>query len=328
VPPLSITDRRETVDARSEPVGDDERWVERYAPGEQIVTGIHAWAHLGEGRRCETWLAWSTELWSQVAVKLPLAGQMDDPRSAVRLGEEAAILGGLHHPAIERLLMDRHTDPVPHIVKEYVEGPTIGQLVEDEGPLEPADAVRFAMQVASGLHYLHTTGRVHLDIKPANLILREGRAVIIDLELSEPVGAPGPDQKAHGTRQYMAPEQCRLHPADPGMDIFALGAVLYEVTTGERAFSSRRAGEAVEYAQLTGRPRPPRELRPEIPAGVEEAIWRLLEPEPDRRPRTASEVLVLLESVLPEGEEPLWPEFGSALLRAAATPGHLAGRRG
>ena len=295
-----------------------EEQMERFSPGEEMLPGLLAWVMLGDGRRTETWLAWSTELWTPVAVKLPVAELVHRPESAARLAVEAATLAALRHPAIERLLIDRHDHAIPHLVKEYVEGPNLAQLVDAEGPFEAADAIRLAMQLACGLHHLHHQGLVHLDLKPHNVVLREGRAVILDLDLAKPAGTEVPTgrRRAEGSAPWMAPEQCRMRPAHPRMDVFALGAVLYEVSTGARPFQD----DPTTYPQLTTRPRPPRTVRPEVTPELDRVITTLMEPDADRRPGSAAEALRLLEDALPAGEEGLWPEWASALLRGDLPP--------
>jgi serine/threonine protein kinase len=296
----------------------DDECAERFSPGEEMLPGLLAWVMLGDGRRSETWLAWSTELWAPVAVKLPVESLVDRPDSAVRLAREASNLVAVSHPGIERLLADRHDHAVPHLVKEYVEGPNLAQLVDAGGPFDAVDAVRLAMQVACGLHHIHGRGLVHLDLKPHNVVLREDRAVILDLDLAKPVGTAVPPgrSRAEGSAPWMAPEQCRLRPAHPQMDIFGLGSVLYEITTGARPFPD----STTTYPQLTSRPRPPRAVRPEIPPTLEEAITALMDPDPRQRPRSATEALALLESILPDDEERLWPEWAGTLLPAWPGP--------
>jgi ATP-binding cassette subfamily B protein len=329
-PPRSVTTRErrnapplpspsgQTMEA-TRSIGDDphgDERHERFLPGEEMLPGLLAWVMLGDGNRCETWLAWSTELWAPVAVKLPLANGARLQDDASRLAREAANLAALSHPAIERLLIDRHDDAIPHLVKEYVEGPNLALLVEAEGPFESADAIRLGMQIASGLHHIHGRGLVHLDLKPHNVVLREGRAVILDLDLAKRVhtAVPADQHRAEGSAPWMAPEQCRLRPAHPQMDVFALGAVLYEISTGVRPFRGTRRA----YPQLTTRPRPPRAVRPEISGPLEEVISALMEPEPEHRPSSALEALALLESALPPGEEALWPQWAGRMLRPGA----------
>jgi serine/threonine protein kinase len=290
---------------------------DRFAAGDEIVPGVFAAALIGDGRRCESWLAWSTELWSPVVIKLPLADQLDNPRTAQRLAEEAAMLDRLRHPAVNRLLADRHDHPIPHLVLEYVEGPNLDDLLEENGPLDPPDAVRLGMQIACALHHVHGRGLVHLDIKPANVILREGRGVIIDFDIARPIGEPAGPGQSQGTVGYMAPEQCRRLPFSPSMDIFALGALLYEAVTGARAFPAGPTDDD-SSPELVLRPRRARHLRPDLPPALDEAISLMLSRSLRRRPRTAVEALRLLDTALPAGEEGLWPEWAGALLHRPA----------
>lgn len=300
----------------------------RFRSGEIILPGLLAWERLGDGRRCESWLAWSVPLWSHVVVKLPIADLVADRRTARRLGDEADLLRRLAHPAIQRLLHDGHRDAVPHLVLEYVEGPTLELLVEDEGLLAAGDVARLGMQLASALHYLHGQGLVHLDVKPGNVVLREGRSVLIDLDIARPIGAPTGSGRPHGTRDYMAPEQCAGERAHPGMDLFALGAVLYELATGERAFDGEAS--SAEYAQLTGPPPPPSLRCAAVPPALERAIESLLAPDPTRRPPTALAAMRLLAASVPLGEESAWPDFVGLLLARVPVSadevldGHLA----
>jgi serine/threonine protein kinase len=287
----------------------------RFQSGELISPGLFAWERLGAGTRTECWLAWSLPLWSHVVVKLPRQDQMGEARAAGRLEHEARLLRRLAHPGIQRLLEDRHRDPVPHLVLEYVEGPTLALLLEEQGPLDPGDVVRLGLQLAACLHHVHGMGLVHLDLKPGNVALGDGRAVLLDFDIARPVGSPGPPGRPHGTRAHMAPEQCLRARADPGMDLFALGTVLYELAAGQPAFA-RDPG--CEFPQLVVAPARARGLRRCLPASVDAAIHALLERDASRRPRTALETLRLLAAALPSGEEATWPGFVDGLLESEA----------
>jgi serine/threonine-protein kinase len=288
----------------------------RFRAGDHVCADLYAWEQLGDGRRTECWLAWSERRWSHVVVKLPHAEQVENPRAARGLAREARTLRRLAHPSIQRLLGDAHADPggTPHLVLEYVEGPTLDMLLEEEGPLVAGDLLRVGMQLAACLHYVHGEGLVHLDLTPGNVTLREGRAVLLDFDIARDAGSPGPPDRPHGTLAYMAPEQCRREPAAPGMDLFALGAILYELATGRPAFGGDGDAEAGEYPQLVGTPPPACDVRPDLPAPASGAIHALLEPDAGRRPASALEALRLLSGALPAGEEPAWPDFVDRLL--------------
>lgn len=272
------------LDAAAEPSWD-------FAPGDQMSEDLQAWALLGDGRRCETWLAWSAAWCGPVTVKLPRPGEVD-ARTRQLLAAEGALVGELNHPGLQRLLEFRAGphDFIPHLVFEYVEGPTLGDLLDDEGALAPPDVLRLGMQVAATLHYLHGRGLTHLDLKPDNLLLRSGRAVLMDFDIALPVGARRPGRDAWGTDRYMAPEQRRLRPAAPGMDLWALGAVLLHAATGVA-------------------PEPPRPDLAAAPPALRPVLAALLHPWPSRRPDSATSALHRLEAALPAGEPGLRPDW-------------------
>jgi serine/threonine protein kinase len=274
---------------------DDVEPAERFRAGEEICPGLLALEHLGDGCWSECWLAWSVSLWCDVVVKLPLPEMLDDPRAARRLGHEARMLRQLSHPAIQRLLEDGHRRTLPHLVFEYGGGPDLAKLVERSGAQPPADVVSVGAQLASCLHYLHGRGAVHLDLKPGNVVLGGGRATLIDFDTAMPAGSPALDGRPTGSLAYMAPEQCQGAPASPRMDLFALGAVLYELATGRPPFPVDGVEED-EFPQLLGAPPPLLAVDPSLPPSLDTAVRALTDPDPDRRPRTALEAFALLTS--------------------------------
>jgi len=287
-----------------------------WSPGDELVPGLLAWALLGDGRRCETWLAWDLGRWCPVAVKLPRPGQ--GTRAVAALAREAEVAAAVAHPAIRRLLDDRLGQPLPHLVFEYVEGPTLDDALADDGPFHPVDVLLVGMQLAAALGHLHGRGLAHLDVKPGNVVLRDGRPVLIDLGLARPVGEAPAGGHRRGSPPWMAPEQVRRHPASPGMDLFALGAVLFELATGTQAFDPADAGPpARRWPQLAGPAPRARGRNPEVPAAVDRAVAALLAPDPADRPATAAQALSLLSGAMPADaaeEDRLWPTWASGRL--------------
>lgn len=272
----------------------------RFRSEERISSGLFAWAQLGEHGAFETWLAWSVELMSHVAVRLPRADLMEDLATARRLGHEARTLRRLAHPAIQRLLEDGHWQPVPHLVLEHIEGPTLTRLLDDAGPMGPQDLVRTGAQIASCLHYLHGRGLVHLDLRPETIVLRDGRAILVDLGAARPTGTPRAPRHRDGGHPAIAPEQRGRTPVHPAMDIYALGAVLYELAIGE---PPRPADDEASPP----RPARARTLRPSLPVGAERAIHAMLQPDPGHRPASALAALRLLVAALPDADAAVWP---------------------
>jgi serine/threonine protein kinase len=273
-----------------------------YQQSAPIVGGLRAWAPLGGGRRCETWLAWSPERWCPVVVKLPRAGLAADADTRTDLAREAAMVGGLAHPGVQRLYAAELAGEVPYLVFEYVEGPTLDSSIAAEGPLPADEAVLLGLQVAAVLRYLHGSGVVHLDLKPSNVCLRDGRPVLIDFGIARAPGLTRCPGAPKGSPPYMAPEQCRDEPATPSTDLFALGALLYEAVTGEHAFHPRRDAGGWSYPQLSA-------PVATTPGPLGSLIGWLLEPDPGRRPADAATVLRALAGALPAGTEGAWPDW-------------------
>jgi eukaryotic-like serine/threonine-protein kinase len=227
-----------------------------WPPGHELAPRLLAWALLGDGRRCETWLAWDLGRWCPVAVKLPRPGQ--GARAAAGLAREAQVAGATAHPGIRRLLEARLDQPVPSLIFEYVEGPTLDDALATDGPFHPVDVLLVGLQLAAALGHLHGRGLAHLDLKPGNVVLREERPVLIDLGLAQPIGRAPAGRHRRGSPPWMAPEQVRRRPASPGMDLFALGAVLFELATGTQAFDPAGDGPPERrWPQLAGRRRRP-----------------------------------------------------------------------
>jgi serine/threonine protein kinase len=311
--PSRAADPRRAAARPEDPSQDRPRWS--FVPGEELVPGVRAWSRLGTGRHCETWIAWCLRRWSPLVVKLARPDRLDGRARAV-LAREADRVRPLVHPGIQRLLDARLDGERPHLLFEYVEGPSVDALLE-RGALAAGDTVRLGLQVASLLHYLHGEGIVHLDVKPGNLVVRDGRVVLLDFDLALGLGETAPGGRACGSPPYMAPEQVRCAPAAPAMDVFALGATLYEAATGATAFPAPSRARAVEYPQLDGPAAPVRSRNPAVPERLAHAIHALLHRDARRRPATARAAMALLAGCLPAGEPPLWPAWVGRHLPAA-----------
>lgn len=254
-------------------------WVR--APGEELVPGYLAWSRLGGGTHCETWLAWSAAHWCPVTVKLPRPAEISDADTRSDLALEARQLNRITHPGVQRLVAENLEEAVPHLVLEYVEGPTLASLL-DTGPLSATDTVLVGLQVASTLRHLHGLRLVHLDVKPGNVIIREGRAVLIDFGITTAVGTAFPADDAPGTPGFMASELFEGREIDARTDTFALGATL-----------QRCLGPAAE-----------------VETGLADALRRMSARDADQRPDDDM-VLRLLAGRLPAQHPGLWPAWAA-----------------
>jgi serine/threonine protein kinase len=261
---------------------------------------------LGAGGMGEVYRAHDEKLDRDVALKVLPEGSLADEGARSRFQEEAHALSRLSHPHIATIHDFDTADGVDFLVMELVRGPSLRDELEEKGALPEKTVVRLGAQLAHGLQAAHEQGIVHRDLKPANLQLTpDGLLKILDFGLArllpkEP--APGeetaPTQTAvrqvAGTLPYMSPEQLRGRGVDARTDLYAAGAVLYEMATGKRLFSKPSSAELTD-AILHEEPTPPREVNERISPGLEAVILKALDKDPELRHQTAKDLRVDLE---------------------------------
>lgn len=226
-------------------------------------------------------------------LKVPRLGQGDDPVAVVSYEVERMMLGALSGPHVPRLAAVGDLEQLPYLAMEFIDGPSLKELAE-AGTL-PMDALARRMAaVATAVHHLHQQKLVHLDLKPSNVMFRRnGQAVLIDLGLAH--HAHFPDllaeefRKPIGSAPYMAPEQVVGLRCDPRSDIFALGAMLYELATGSMPFGSPDSVRGLRR-RLYEAPPPPRLVNPAIPPWLQEIILHCLEVDARKRYATAAQL--------------------------------------
>ena len=218
-----------------------------------------------------------------MVMKVPRMTEGDGAETIVGFEVEHQIMQLLSGPHVPRLVAAGDMATLPYLVMEYVPGRTLNHWLELSTPGHRPDAAelaRLGAAVAHATHSLHQQDTVHLDIKPANVIIRDdGSAVLLDFGLS--VHAHSPDllaeelRKAVGSPAYMAPEQVVGVRGDPRSDIFAIGVMLYELATGELPFGSPSTQAGLRQ-RLWMDPPPLRQLRPELPQWLQEVVMRCL----------------------------------------------------
>ena len=265
---------------------------------------------LGSGGMGEVYRAHDGRLGRDVAVKVLPAAVAGDEERLRRFELEARAAGALNHPNVLAIHeLGRH-DGVPFVVAELLEGETLRTRLQ-QGPLSPARAVDLALQVARGLAAAHERGIVHRDLKPDNLfVTRDGHIKILDFGLAklEPelagTGLDGAPTMTRGTTPgsvlgtvgYMAPEQVRGRPADHRADIFSLGAILYEMLSGRRAFRGDSAVETLNAILKDD----PAELSASgrlVPPALERLVRHCLEKRPEDRFQSARDLVFDLEAL-------------------------------
>ena len=222
-----------------------------------------------------------------VAMKVPFLRFESDPGFYSRFQREENIGLTLDHPNVLKVLPGSHEKSRPYLVMEYLQGQTLAARLGKESRLTEGEAVRIAIQICAGLDYLHRKGVVHRDLKPENVMLcNDGSIRIMDFGIAKSqdarrltfAGFTAP----MGTPDYIAPEQVQGKRGDARTDIYALGAMLYEMATGVPPYEGDNL-YVVMNARLTGDPQAPRSHNPLLSPQIEEIILHALERNPSKR---------------------------------------------
>ena len=261
-----------------------------------VISHYKIVSELGRGGMGIVYKAQDTRLDRSVAIKMLPSQQLASEDEKARFFREAQASAALNHPHIATVFEIDEEDNQSFIVMEYVDGPSLKDRIE-EGPLKLDDAIRLAIQIASGLEAAHEAGIVHRDIKPANVMLtKKGEAKIMDFGLAKLSDQTTLTKTGTtlGTAAYMSPEQARGEKVDARSDIFALGVVIYEMIAGRMAFQGAYA-EAVVYSILNVDPDPLTSLRTGVPMELERFVDKALAKNPSERYQGATDLIVDLK---------------------------------
>ena len=259
---------------------------------------VHLLARGGMG---DVYRATDSRLGRDVALKMLSPARTGDPRRVERFLLEARITASLDHPNIVRLYDVGRVSEQAYLVAELLDGETLRARIL-RGPIGPDEARRIALDVARGLAAAHNAGLVHRDLKPENIFLtRTGETKLLDFGIAKltqdeavPDGASTLTGVVLGTAGYLAPEQIRGEPVDGRADLFAFGAVLFEMLSGVRAFVRDQIVDTL-HSILHDPPALTLESRPGIPLSLATIVGRLLNKAPDARFQTAAELIEALD---------------------------------
>jgi serine/threonine protein kinase len=238
------------------------------ASGQLLVPGVKAWRRLGVGHRNETWLGWSPTLWAPVVVKLPRPHHLDHPRARQSLSREVEALAGNLHPVLPRLYAWQLEGPCPYLLLEYVDGPALDEELTDHKALHPRSVALLGAQLLTALLPVHARGLAHLDIKPENVMIRDGRPVLVDFGSSRRLGSRQPAGHPVGTLGYAAPEMEACEPISPGMDIYGIGIVLREALGDRQRLRGRGARDRL-FGLVAAMTNPDPDDRPDLAAALD-----------------------------------------------------------
>jgi serine/threonine protein kinase len=257
---------------------------------------------LGRGAMGVVYKARDPQIGRSVAVKTITSGVAHNPDLLDRFYREAKSAGLLQHANIVTIYELSESDGAPFIAMEYLEGESLEQLIGRRPLLPLAQKLGYIVQACRAFDYAHRRGVVHRDIKPANIMItREGVVKVVDFGIAR-IADSSKTQSGGllGTLAYMSPEQLRGQPADERCDIWSLGAVLYETLSYRKPFTGDNHGALIRSI-LEDNPPPLRELFPEIPAALENAIARAFCKDAPARYQTMESLLLDLE--------PMWSQL-------------------
>ena len=275
---------------------------------------------IGAGGMGEVYKARDTRLDRIVAIKVLPAHLADRPELRERFEREAKTIASLNHPHICTLHDTGHQDEIVFLVMEYLEGETLAQRLL-KGSLPIQQVLQYAIEIADALDKAHRKGITHRDLKPGNIMVTMTGTKLLDFGLAKlkQEVAPAtpisqlPTMKSEitgegtilGTLQYMAPEQVEARPVDARTDIFAFGAIVYEMATGKKAFEGKTSASVMAKI-LEAEPPSMASLQPMTPPQLDRVVKKCLAKEPEKRWQAASDVCDELKWIVEGGSQVTW----------------------
>lgn len=257
------------------------------AVGELLAGRYELRSRLGRGGMAEVYRALDRRLGREVAVKILADHLLSDPRSVQRFEREGRTAASLNHPNVVDVYDAASEGDTHYLVMELVEGPTLAEVIAQEGEMPVARALDIAGRVAAALQAAHDRGLVHHDVKPSNVLFdSDGNVKVADFGIAR--AASSDITTIQGSPPYVAPEQARGGRADPRSDVYGLGCVLFEMLAGRPPFAGN-SPSAVIIQHLDTAPPRLSTFRDDISSNVEDVVSRALAKEPAQRYQSAED---------------------------------------
>ncbi|RHP48475.1 Stk1 family PASTA domain-containing Ser/Thr kinase [Clostridium sp. AF32-12BH] len=273
-------------------------------PGTFLQDRYEILEQIGSGGMSVVYKAKCHKLNRLVAIKVLKEEFCNDSSFVSKFKMEAQSAAGLSHPNIVSVYDVIDEGKLHYIVMELIEGITLKSYIQKKGRLEVKESIGIAIQVAQGIAAAHEQHIIHRDIKPQNMIIsKDGKVKVADFGIARAVSAQTMTSSAMGSVHYISPEQARGGFSDERSDIYSLGVTMYEMVTGQVPFEGDNT-VAIAIAHLENAVVPPSVYNPEIPVSLERIILTCMEKKPERRYRSAQDVIMDLRDALihPSGE--------------------------
>ena len=248
---------------------------------------------IGSGGMADIYRALDHQLQREVAVKILRDPLAKDPSFQENLLHEARAAANLSHPNIVTIFDFGRDGETLYIVMEYIAGTDLKTLIRRRKRLPPLEAVELMKKISDGVGYAHRAGLVHCDLKPQNILVTpDNKVKIADFGVSRALATIQPDEQSDvvwGSPQYFAPEQASGGAPSPASDVYSLGAILYEMLTGQPPFVADSAADLARL-HLAAKPIPPRSIDSGIPEPLQQIVLKVLAKEPSARYRTADQL--------------------------------------
>ncbi|MDP9347468.1 MAG: PASTA domain-containing protein [Actinomycetota bacterium] len=265
---------------------------------ETVVDGRYkVLKRLGSGGMADVYCAEDLQLGRRVALKVLYGRFASDQEFVERFRREASSAAGLQHQHVVGVYDRGEWDDTYYIAMEFLDGRSLKQIVDDEGPLEPARAVDLTTQVLRAARFAHRRGVIHRDLKPHNVIVdADGRAKVTDFGIAR-AGASDMTQTGSimGTAQYLSPEQAQGHPVSEQSDLYSVGVMLYELLTARLPFDGESA-VTIALKHVNEEPVRPSALNPAVSPALDAVVLRAMEKDPARRFSSADEFIAALQA--------------------------------
>jgi len=269
-----------------------------------LSPGYRITRELGAGGMSRVFLATEVALDRDVVIKV-LPPDLSGPVSADRFKREMHLVARLQHPHIVPVLSTGNVGDVLYYIMPFIKGESLAGRLTRGSEMPIAESARILREVADALHFAHEQGVVHRDVKPDNVLLSSGHALVTDFGVAKALGVGGSDEAggltsvgiALGTPVYMAPEQAMADPhVDHRADIYAFGGMAYEMLAGQPPFIAPTP-QALIAAHVSREPTPLRQLRDTVPEAFDELVMRCLAKRPADRFQSASELIPILDGI-------------------------------